>query len=635
MTFTARAAGEMRGRLRALGVGGRPGPHLPRRRAAPAALLLAPRRRRRAARADRRARRRLVAEAAGRLRLAPPTGPALRDLAAEIEWAKVDPDVARRLRRAAAPAPAATPPGDLDAGRRWRGSSPAYEEVKRAPGPHRLRGRPAAHRRGRSRTGATSPRRCAAQYRHFVVDEYQDVNPLQQRLLDLWLGGRDDLCVVGDASQTIYSFTGATPAYLLDFPRRYPAPRWSGWSATTAPPRRSWRSRTGVLRTARARPPRRRPGSSWSPSARPGPEPTFTALRRRDRPRPPASPRECAALLDAGVPAARDRRAVPHQRAVRGLRGGADRAGHPLRPARRRAVLRAARGPAGGPPAARAPPVPSEAARRRRSPAEVGRRARRAPGWDRPSHRRPAARPGSAGSRSPRWSRLAEDFVAAPSRRRRSARWSPSSTSGPPPSTRPTVEGVTLASLHAAKGLEWDAVFLVGARRRHGPDRPTRRRPTAVEEERRLLYVGVTRAREHLRLSWAVARNPGGRAHPPAVPVPGRAAARRHLGADRGRRRPARPRRPGRARGRSTSTARPAAACSRPPRERKRGPLRRLPARRTTRRSTTCSRPGGWRASRARRSPPTSCSPTRRSRRSPRGAEHARGARHHQRGRAR
>src|SRR4051794_1666115 len=58
------------------------------------------------------------------------------------------------------------------------------------------------------------------QYRHFVVDEYQDVNPLQQRLLDAWLGGRDDLTVVGDASQTIYSFTGATSAYLIDFPRK-------------------------------------------------------------------------------------------------------------------------------------------------------------------------------------------------------------------------------------------------------------------------------------------------------------------------------------------------------------------------------------------------------------------------------
>src|SRR5690606_11946347 len=59
-------------------------------------------------------------------------------------------------------------------------------------------------------------------YRCFVVDEYQDVTPLQQRVLDAWLGGRDDLTVVGDANQTIYSFTGASPRYLLDFSRRFP-----------------------------------------------------------------------------------------------------------------------------------------------------------------------------------------------------------------------------------------------------------------------------------------------------------------------------------------------------------------------------------------------------------------------------
>ena len=60
------------------------------------------------------------------------------------------------------------------------------------------------------------------QYRHFVVDEYQDVNTLQQRLLDLWLGERDDVCVVGDPAQTIYSFTGASPRHLLGFTQRHP-----------------------------------------------------------------------------------------------------------------------------------------------------------------------------------------------------------------------------------------------------------------------------------------------------------------------------------------------------------------------------------------------------------------------------
>ena len=59
-----------------------------------------------------------------------------------------------------------------------------------------------------------------AQYRAFTVDEYQDVNLLQQSLLDLWLGERDDLCVVGDDYQSIYSFTGASPEHLLGVPKQ-------------------------------------------------------------------------------------------------------------------------------------------------------------------------------------------------------------------------------------------------------------------------------------------------------------------------------------------------------------------------------------------------------------------------------
>ena len=60
------------------------------------------------------------------------------------------------------------------------------------------------------------------QYRYFTVDEYQDVSPLQQRLLNLWLGTRDDICVVGDAAQTIYSFAGASSQFLLGFTHRFP-----------------------------------------------------------------------------------------------------------------------------------------------------------------------------------------------------------------------------------------------------------------------------------------------------------------------------------------------------------------------------------------------------------------------------
>src|SRR5205085_9805474 len=63
------------------------------------------------------------------------------------------------------------------------------------------------------------------QKRWFSVDEYQDTNPLQQALLELWLGERDDLCVVGDEDQTIYTFTGATSDYLTAFVQRHPGAR--------------------------------------------------------------------------------------------------------------------------------------------------------------------------------------------------------------------------------------------------------------------------------------------------------------------------------------------------------------------------------------------------------------------------
>ncbi len=77
----------------------------------------------------------------------------------------------------------------------------------------------------------------------------------------------------------------------------------------------------------------------------------------------------------------------------------------------------------------------------------------------------------------------------------------------------PTVEGVTLVSLHAAKGLEWDAVFLVGLVDGTLPIQHADGDEKAIEEERRLLYVGITRARRRVALSWALSRQPGGRRH--------------------------------------------------------------------------------------------------------------------------
>ena len=148
-----------------------------------------------------------------------------------------------------------------------------------------------------------------------------------------------------------------------------------------------------------------------------------------------------------------------------------------------------------------------------------------APCWPAPAGGPTSRRPG-IGAQRERWENVAalvrlaqEAQSAARSGRRRAADvWPaspPSSPSGPRLSTCPTVEGVTLASLHAAKGLEWDAVFLVGLVEGVLPISYAVT-PEALAEERRLLYVGVTRARRHLTLSWAKAREAGRRPRKPS-----------------------------------------------------------------------------------------------------------------------
>src|SRR6476620_9652531 len=157
-----------------------------------------------------------VAQAAASLRLQfDRTG--IRDLAAEVEWAKVN-MLTPETYAAAAAAARREPPG-LDATGMAR-LLETYEQVKSDRGVIDFEDvllvtvGILAERDDIART-------IRQQYRHFVVDEYQDVNTLQQRLLDLWVGERDDVCVVGDPAQTIYSFTGASPRHLLEFPTRH------------------------------------------------------------------------------------------------------------------------------------------------------------------------------------------------------------------------------------------------------------------------------------------------------------------------------------------------------------------------------------------------------------------------------
>ena len=215
VTFTARAAGELRGRLRGLGVGA-----VQARTFHSAALrqlqYFWPRTIGGELPAILKSKVPLLAEVAGRLRLGLSSSD-LRDVACEIEWMKAlqrPPDdyassvlLAHRI----APRPV-TEMTALYAG---------YEDLKVRKNQFDFEDL-LLHATALLETEPEVAMQVRDQYRYFVVDEYQDVNPAQQRLLDAWLGERDDLCVVGDPEQTIYSFAGASPDYLTGFSTRYP-----------------------------------------------------------------------------------------------------------------------------------------------------------------------------------------------------------------------------------------------------------------------------------------------------------------------------------------------------------------------------------------------------------------------------
>ena len=498
VTFTARAAGEMRTRLRDLGAAGvqartfhaaalrqlryfwprHVGGELPDLVSHKAGL---------------------VAEAAGRLRLATDRA-SVRDLSSEVEWVKVtmtDPeDYPAAASKAGRSAPAGTDPATV-----VRLLS-TYEQVKR----ERLVidfedvllytvALIAEHRQV-----AEAVR---GQYHHLVVDEYQDVSPLQQALLDQWLGDREEVCVVGDPNQTIYTFAGASPDFLLGFRRRHP-------SAREVRLVRDYRSTPQVValanRVVTGSPAGRRAALDLVAQRPAGPEPDL-----RELPDEPAEARHVATriaeLLAAGTPASEvavlfrtNGQSETYEQALADagipyvLHGG-ERFFERAEVREARLLLRGAAravddGDAGDLPAAV------------RAVLSGG-------GWT-------ATPPDGGGAVRERWeslaalARLADDLAAL--RPEATLRDFVSELDERADAQHaPTVQGVTLASLHAAKGLEWDAVFVVGVCEGMLPITYAET-PEQVEEERRLLYVAVTRAREVLSVTWALARSPGGRA---------------------------------------------------------------------------------------------------------------------------
>ena len=489
VTFTARAAGELRGRLRALGA------HGVQARTFHAAALrqlqyFAPQILGGSMPDVLDNQLRVVGNAAARLRLRVDRSE-LRDLAAEIDWAKatlVTPE-AYPARAAAAGRGVTTSPDTVAS------VYTEYEATKRRSGVIDFSDLLLIMAAGMEELPLVAEE-VRSRYRHFVVDEYQDVSPLQQRLLDAWLGGRDDLCVVGDANQTIYSFAGATPQHLLGFRRRFP-------QAVLVRLHRDYRSTPQVVTLANSLMGPGESGVRLTGQRPAGPAPTFAEFD--DEPAEAADvAARCVRLVEAGTPASEiavlfriNAQSEVYEQAL-------SKAGVPyvLRGGERffdRSEIREARLLLRGAARSDDPEEPLP---------DAVRGVLSGLGWY-PDN----APPG--GSARERWESLAalvtltEDLVAV-SPQARLLELVAELDERANAQHAPTVQGVTLASLHSAKGLEWDAVFLVGLTDTTLPIQHATTREQ-VAEERRLLYVGITRARERLALSWALARSPGQR----------------------------------------------------------------------------------------------------------------------------
>jgi ATP-dependent DNA helicase UvrD/PcrA len=347
-----------------------------------------------------------------------------------------------------------------------------------------------------------------ARFATFTVDEYQDVNPLQQAVLDRWLGDRDEICVVGDDYQTIYSFTGASPSHLLDFPDRYP-------DATLVRLEQNYRSSPQILVVANALATHLGGFEKALRATRDdGPSPTARLL-----PDPAAEVAfvvgECRRLQQDG--AAWDEMAVLSRINARSepFEEAFAAAGIPYQ-VRDGAFLRR-------------PGPRAVLARLRRSGGDVADAVAAAtdalgyaPETEHDSDEE-ATRQADLG----RMRQLAAEYVAAEGDRATLEGFATELEHRFAPERQG--RGVQLMTYHRAKGLEFDAVFLPRLLDGELPYR-SRRAHADPDEERRLLYVGITRARRHLFLSWPrdgkAAASPfleeiGVRAEPPT-----RAAAR-------------------------------------------------------------------------------------------------------------
>ena len=311
------------------------------------------------------------------------------------------------------------------------------------------------------------------QYRYFTVDEYQDVSPLQQRLLDLWLGKRSDICVVGDPAQTIYSFAGATPSFLLNFTKRFPEAEVIRLSA-------GYRSTPEIINIANAILRSGDLGHDLDAVNEHGDQPETSGFSSESE--------ELISIVDAirskissGVKAHEIAVLARTNAQLEDLEKALAGAGieNQIRTAERffergdvRAMISAIRS------------------------ASVLATS------DWLSELRDLLKQFGEGDKYVRSIiQLAQELIndGVDSMRAFLRELEERAEQNNPPD----LPGVTLATLHSAKGLEWEYVYLVGASARYLPWPGS-----SVDEERRLFYVGVTRAKRELNLSYAGEASP-------------------------------------------------------------------------------------------------------------------------------
>lgn len=497
LTFTARAAGEMRTRLRALGV-----PGISARTFHAAALrqlmyfwpevlggrfpqLLT-------------TKTGFITEAINRAGVtAVKNNSILRDLAGEIEWSKVIGFAPDEYQRASDDYSRQV----LSGGQRVNSGDiakiyEAYESLKRQERAIDFEdvllltvGMLEEDRDVRDRV--------RDQYRYFTVDEYQDVSPLQQRLLDLWVGGRKDICVVGDPAQTIYSFAGATPAFLLNFTNRYP-------DAEVIRLNRGYRSSPEIINTANAILRGALQSHELTSQNSHGERPAII-LAESSKSEIENVVHEIQKALSSG--------AIPHEIAVLArtnsqiddMEQALNEAGieNQVRNAERffnrtevRDLMKVVR----------------NASVLSGSSGDRSQGAATAAQGDWYADLKSALQPFGNSEYVRAFLQLGRELVqeGVTSLRGYLRELEDRAEQNNPP----TLPGVVLSTLHAAKGLEWERVYLIGVSEGLLPFGVTKSAPAisaressrdstnTIEEERRLFYVGITRAKSSLTVSY-------------------------------------------------------------------------------------------------------------------------------------